>query len=77
MAGRPVGFSDDRSARFCKTFNCNLRSNWQGAGKERGSGRGGKSQGLLLLLYRIYCFQVYRILVPLPPTPRQSVGRGV
>lgn len=64
-AGRPVGFSDDRSARFCKTFNCNLRSNWQG-----GKGSGVKSQGLLLLLYRIYCFQVYRILAALlPPTP--------
>jgi len=25
-----VGFSDDRSARFCKTFNCNLKSNCRG-----------------------------------------------
>lgn len=40
MAGRPVGFSDDRSARFCKTFNCNLRSNWQGAGQGKGKREG-------------------------------------
>lgn len=77
-AGRPVGFSDDRSARFCKTFNCNLRRHWQG-GREsvaESNRKGCYCCSTGFIAFRSIAFWLPSFL-PLPLPRRQSVGRGV
>lgn len=63
-----------RSARFCKTFNCNLKSNLQGP-----STHTRVAADAAVAVYRIYCFWVYCSCPPQHPynshkTPKSPVS---
>lgn len=63
----------DRSARFCKTFNCNLKSNLQGPVWGRTRVADADVAVVSVAVFRIYCFWVYCSRAPVTQSPSQPL----